>query len=396
MGCLSTVLTPLPFLYSQVCCWSVSAATVSVEQTWGRKLVGCNRWDCRFFLEFHSLFFFSFRSIFSIISEYTIHSATTTTITTTAITSTTSVTISTTTTIAPSRRQASPLRLYPVAAHSALILPQGRVLPQQEPTRSGWVVLGQDQDRPGGGYQADQSFRGRLARVRLWSRRLSPLEVAGVVRCDATLDAGAVLAWPAATPWRLNDTAHVVQVPRQDLCRPKGPYLVLLSPPMLLSRARDLCNALDSHIATPTSTAETEEFLRLTGDTCSGGPQLWLGASDADHEGHWVDEAGRGVAYTNWIVGQPNGMTGEDRAVMTKDGKWMDLSSAGFYNYCAICSTKSGLPLLVRLRGLCSNLQHDTRYIQEGHVLAKPFFRGFSVSNISWDGERWLAMHQAR
>lgn len=274
--------------------------------------------------------------------------------------------------------------------------PSGHVLPQQEPTRSGWVVLGQDQDKPGGGYQADQSFRGRLARVRLWDRRLSPQKVARVVRCDATLDAETVLAWPAAAPWRLNGTAQVVKVPRQDLCRPKGPYLALLSPPMLLSKARNLCNALDSHVATP-STAETEAFLSLAGDACGGsGPQLWLGASDIDHEGHWVEEAGHGVTYTNWMVGQPNGLTVEDRAVMTKDGKWMDLSSTSFYNYCAVCSTRNGLPLLVRLRGLCSGLQHDTRYIHDGHVLAKPFFRGFSVSNISWDGARWLVMHQAR
>lgn len=219
--------------------------------------------------------------------------------------------------------------------------------------------------------------------------------------CNASLASQAVLSWPTAVPWQLNDTARLVQVPRRDICSRKGPYLTLLSPQMMFSKARQLCTALGSHIATPTSMADTQTFLSLAqqpGASCSGEeeePLLWLGASDKGHEGRWVDEEGRKVTYTNWKLGQPNGLDMEYRAVMTRKGTWMDAGTT-YYNYCAICSTRRDLPLLVWLRGLCPGLQHDTRYIHQGHVLAKPFFRGFSVSNISWDGTRWLAMHQAR
>ncbi|XP_045137841.1 uncharacterized protein LOC123520045 [Portunus trituberculatus] len=205
--------------------------------------------------------------------------------------------------------------------------------------------------------------------------------------------------WPSPRVWTLNHTAQILQVPRLDICRPKGPFLTLLSAKMSLRLAQRLCTAAASDVVIPTSQNETETILSLTleaGSSCSGRPNeplMWLGASDEDTEGRWVDEEGRLLSYENWMEGQPNGMTLENRAVMTNAGTWMDLHTRN-YQYCAVCSTKNGRPLLLRVRGLCSSLQHDTRYIQEGHVLAKPFFRGFTVSNISWSGTKWLAQHK--
>ena len=273
--------------------------------------------------------------------------------------------------------------------------------PPRAPLRAGWVVMGQDQDRPGGNYQADQSFRGQVARLRVWGRGLHGDEVVAVTQCNATLDSEAVFTWPSPSPWKLNYTTQVLEVPQQNICNPKGPFLSLLSPKMSFAMVQRLCTALASYIATPTSWGETEAILSLAreaGSTCSGGvnePLLWLGTSDAHTEGRWVDEEGRQLSYHNWIKGQPNGMRMENFAVMTQAGMWMDLGNRNYY-YCSVCTTRSGQPLLVRLRGLCAGVQHDTRYIQEGHVHAKPFFRGFTASNISWDGTKWTAKHEDR
>ena len=267
--------------------------------------------------------------------------------------------------------------------------------------QSGWIVVGQDQDKVGGGYQADQSFLGSMARLRIWNRRLLPQDIVAVAKCESSQDYDAMFMWPSPKAWTLNHTAQIMQVPRQDICRPKGPFLMLLPAKMSLSMAQRLCTAAASDVVIPTSQGETETILSLAleaGSSCSGRPNepmVWLGASDEDMEGRWVDEEGRLLSYKNWMEGQPNGMTLENRAVMTNAGTWMDLDTRN-YRYCAVCSTKSGRPLLLRVRGLCSSLQHDTRYIQEGHVLAKPFFRGFTVSNISWSGTKWLAQHKAR
>ncbi|KAI8513949.1 hypothetical protein Bbelb_082730 [Branchiostoma belcheri] len=44
--------------------------------------------------------------------------------------------------------------------------------------RGGTWILGQDQDRVGGGFEASQSFIGELSKVNLWDRVLSPAEIA--------------------------------------------------------------------------------------------------------------------------------------------------------------------------------------------------------------------------
>ena len=38
-------------------------------------------------------------------------------------------------------------------------------------------MLGQDQDSVGGGFQADQSFRGMLSNVNVWDKRLSDTQI---------------------------------------------------------------------------------------------------------------------------------------------------------------------------------------------------------------------------
>lgn len=271
----------------------------------------------------------------------------------------------------------------------------------REVAGAGWVVLGQDQDYLGGGYQKDQSFYGLVARLRLWGRALSPTVVARVARCEDHRDQDEILRWPSAKAWQLNHTARVVDIPREDICREKVPYLALLSPRMSFLTARRLCIAMGSVIATPTSYRENGALLdlaRKVDPSCFGEldePFLWLGATDHTQEGRWVDETTRVLFYANWKSGQPNGGKMENQAVMTGHGTWMDLRPP-VYSYCAACRTRGDRPLVVLVKGLCSGLPHDTRYVQKGHFLAKPFFRGFTTSSISWNGSLWLASHPER
>ena len=109
--------------------------------------------------------------------------------------------------------------------------------------------------------------------------------------CDTTLDLDALLTWPAEEAWQMNYTARVQEVPRQDICREKGPYLAFLSPKMSLPRARRLCIAMGSVIAIPSSPEETQNILdlaKVAESSCPGAlndPFLWLGASDEVQEG---------------------------------------------------------------------------------------------------------------
>ncbi|KAK2528365.1 neuronal pentraxin-1 isoform X1 [Columba livia] len=62
----------------------------------------------------------------------------------------------------------------------------------------GVLVLGQEQDTLGGGFDATQAFMGELAHFNVWDRKLSPGEVYGLATCSAKALSGNVIAWAEA------------------------------------------------------------------------------------------------------------------------------------------------------------------------------------------------------
>uniref|UniRef100_A0A8C7EEF1 Neuronal pentraxin 1 n=1 Tax=Nothoprocta perdicaria TaxID=30464 RepID=A0A8C7EEF1_NOTPE len=59
----------------------------------------------------------------------------------------------------------------------------------------GVLVLGQEQDTLGGGFDATQAFVGELAHFNVWDRKLSPGEVYALATCSSKALAGNVIAW---------------------------------------------------------------------------------------------------------------------------------------------------------------------------------------------------------
>ncbi|XP_009641933.1 neuronal pentraxin-1 [Egretta garzetta] len=62
----------------------------------------------------------------------------------------------------------------------------------------GVLVLGQEQDTLGGGFDATQAFLGELAHLNVWDRKLSPGEVYSLATCSTRALAGNVIAWAEA------------------------------------------------------------------------------------------------------------------------------------------------------------------------------------------------------
>ncbi|XP_033923803.1 neuronal pentraxin-1 isoform X1 [Melopsittacus undulatus] len=62
----------------------------------------------------------------------------------------------------------------------------------------GVLVLGQEQDTLGGGFDATQAFVGELAHFNVWDRKLSPGEVYSLATCSTKAQAGNVIAWAEA------------------------------------------------------------------------------------------------------------------------------------------------------------------------------------------------------
>ena len=59
----------------------------------------------------------------------------------------------------------------------------------------GAVVLGQDQDSIGGGFELSHTLHGQLAEVNLWDRVLSEDDIAAQYT-NCSIPHGSVLAWP--------------------------------------------------------------------------------------------------------------------------------------------------------------------------------------------------------
>ena len=52
----------------------------------------------------------------------------------------------------------------------------------------------------------------------------------------------------------------------------------------------------------------------------------WLGITDAEAEGTWLDDSGQPITFTHWDSAEPNDFGGgEDCAVFTETGKWVDV-----------------------------------------------------------------------
>ena len=72
---------------------------------------------------------------------------------------------------------------------------QGRGLKTGSKIRAGGVlVLGQDQDKEGGGFQASQAFVGRMTSVDVWSKVLPAQEISRMSR-SCGLGYGDVMRW---------------------------------------------------------------------------------------------------------------------------------------------------------------------------------------------------------
>ncbi|XP_070552324.1 lactadherin-like isoform X2 [Ptychodera flava] len=88
--------------------------------------------------------------------------------------------------------------------------------------------------------------------------------------------------------------------------------------------ARTVCSGLGSSLA-KVENVQVDLFLKGYKSRYDG--NLWLGATDAKHEGKWTWEDGTQVTYTNWAPGQPDNTGGREHCLhLCKDWdlKWND------------------------------------------------------------------------
>ncbi|KAM6182276.1 mannose-binding protein C [Erethizon dorsatum] len=91
---------------------------------------------------------------------------------------------------------------------------------------------------------------------------------------------------------------------------------------MSFDRVKALCAQFQASVATPKNADENRAIRNVAHENA------FLGITDEENEGLFVDMKGRRVTYTNWNNGEPNNAgsgSGEDCVVLLSDGKWNDI-----------------------------------------------------------------------
>lgn len=149
-------------------------------------------------------------------------------------------------------------------------------------------------------------------------------------------------------------------------------------------------------MSVPTSEQDNTRLTRVLWpfrDTCSSTPwKLWLGVTDEAQEGVWVDlNTQTPVDYNNFVSPFPYGGSVENCAALFPDGTWGDAKCN--LKKCSSCEISP--PEFLRIRGLCFENEHETRFRVDEYVDGRPLFRGFYDLLIRWSSNtsQWLLIN---
>lgn len=104
---------------------------------------------------------------------------------------------------------------------------------------------------------------------------------------------------------------------------PANGHWYALTSPLGWAQAEAHAAAMGGHLVTIRSAAE-QAWLSQT----FGSVPLWIGFSDAQHEGVWAWASGEAVTYTSWCAGEPNNASDEDFANLSGCIGWNDVQDA--------------------------------------------------------------------
>nr|XP_015003044.2 mannose-binding protein C isoform X1 [Macaca mulatta] len=99
---------------------------------------------------------------------------------------------------------------------------------------------------------------------------------------------------------------------------------------MTFDKVKALCAEFQASVATPRNAAENRAIQNLIKE------EAFLGITDENTEGEFVDLTGNKLTYTNWNDGEPNNAgSNEDCVLLLKNGKWNDIPCSS--SHLALC-----------------------------------------------------------
>ncbi|XP_045110501.1 uncharacterized protein LOC123504212 [Portunus trituberculatus] len=241
----------------------------------------------------------------------------------------------------------------------------------------GVIALGQEQDLLAGGYDPDQSYRGRLALMNIYSRRVTKAEIKQQASCG-TISSGDIFSSERDEMTLFNVSIELHEA--KEFCEASVDY-VIFPERRNLPDSLQACRRVGYDMYSPSThtqnTALYNESLLFSTACLANNYHLWVGATDREQENVWrkfID--GTIVKDPPFEKNEPNGGDGEDCILMfLLSGLWVDTSCSIKWAACVPCQVLYSKPL--RLRGLCSPSEAETFYEVLGYKSEKPYFHGY-------------------
>ncbi|XP_047739475.1 uncharacterized protein LOC125178831, partial [Hyalella azteca] len=244
---------------------------------------------------------------------------------------------------------------------------------------NGTFIMGQEQDLLGGGFNAQESFRGKIALLNIWNYTIDQQKIMEMSECRS-IGNGNMFSLQKNAVKKFNVSENHVSM--TEFCADEDDYWLLDGPNTFQESVR-LCRAFGGSLHAPnTKEAVTKLYDYITDPNCVCKfiTNVIVGITDEKEEGNWSTIAsGETMKENFFLVGEPNGGRGENCAVMSrKVPAFIDYNCEEIWPYCAPCVTYRPL----RIRGLCFNSEAETFMDLKGYVNESIFIRGYYGINI--------------
>ncbi|KAK3891537.1 hypothetical protein Pcinc_004581 [Petrolisthes cinctipes] len=258
----------------------------------------------------------------------------------------------------------------------------------------GLLVIGQDQDRMGGGYTFSQSLNAVVADLRLYNRTLTNSEALDFVSCKEThLDPQPLVSFSDfKNNWKIEGSVNIEDLNLADICQKESSFLIMFPEAWSFSQAVAMCNNVGGSLPVPISARENEQILSFLNPYipyCSDahGYSIALGMlKEYETHSHYHYKSGENITYSNFLYRRDEDSNCVAIAVTEDDYGYWYYSKCDL-ELCTICNFTSVTHL--KVRGLCDESLFDTTYLVLGESGEKPVFRGFSNSQLQWTGTTW-------
>ncbi|XP_069975270.1 uncharacterized protein [Penaeus vannamei] len=246
----------------------------------------------------------------------------------------------------------------------------------------GVLYIGQEQDRPGGGFTRTQSLAGSLVDFGLYDKTLSKDGMENYTKCEPThVSTIPIISFAEMTEDFENSKVEIKRRSNNHFCSKQMPYNILFPEVRTFSQTSHFCHVLGSTLKAPENknenTALNKQYLSHV-NSCSS---VWIGIQRHMTGRFWYDKANqRNITYANF--GHKTAFDDSEACASFKrsqdivsSGEWAPRSCT--MEFCAVCHFHK--ISFLKLRGLCDRTLFDHEYFLSD-VRGVPVFNGVYYS----------------